>query len=238
MNMLPLLSGVQIIFPYLLVIWLIPFLIIAVKMMRRPKVPRLEEFQFTRNRALFSPAERSLLDLLEQAVGEDYRIFGKVRVADTVSVRATTNRSARLRAFSQINATHFDFVLCDKELLTIRCAVELNDKSHGSHKQQEGDAFSEAVCRAISLPFVQVQAAQDYSAGELRKKILDALSAYPDTESADSEQPFSVGLATDSRLDDRPWTIDESETLGGKPSEMPDSKNLKASSKFSLYVDR
>jgi hypothetical protein len=218
--MVPLLSRIQIILPYVLGVWLIPFLIIIVKMMRRPLGTRLEEFRFTRNRALFSPAGHALLDALEQAVGEDYRIFGKVRVADIVSVRATADRSARIRAFNQISAKHFDFVLCDKEDLSIRCAIELNLKSHGSHQPEEGDAFSEALCRAISLPFVQIHAAQVYSAPELRKKILVALSAHPDAETADSERPFSVGLATELRLDDRPWTIDESVTLGGKAGEM------------------
>ena len=218
--------------------WLIPVLFIALRMIRRPKVARRGETPYTKSRALFSPAERALYAALEQAVGEDYRIFAKVRAADIVSVRATANRSARTRAFNQINAKHFDFVLCDKEHLSIRCAVELNDKSHGSHQRQEGDTFSEAVCRAIALPFVKIQAAADYSAVELRKKILAVLSAHPDAEAADSEQPFSVGLVTDSRVDDRPWTIDESGTLGGKPGAMSDSENLKASSTFTLYVDR
>ena len=95
------------ILPYLLVAWLIPFLVIAVKMMRRPTVARLEEFPYTRNGALFSPAERSLLGALEQAVGEDYRIFGKVRVADIVSVRPTANQSSWLHAFDQISAKTF-----------------------------------------------------------------------------------------------------------------------------------
>jgi hypothetical protein len=115
MMMSPLLSGIQMFLPYLLVAWLIPFLIIAIKMMRRRTVVRLEEFPYTRNRALFSPAERSLLGALEQAVGEDYRIFGKVRVADIVSVRPTANQSSWLHAFDQISAKHFDFVLCDKK---------------------------------------------------------------------------------------------------------------------------
>ena len=143
--------------PYLLVAWLIPFLIIAVKMMRRPTVVRLEEFPYTRNRTLFSPAERSLLGALEQAVGEDYRVFGKVRVADIVSVRSTANQSSWLYAFNQISAKYFDFVLCDKKNLSIRCAIELNDETDESRQRQERDTFSEGICRSISLPFIQIQ---------------------------------------------------------------------------------
>jgi len=224
--------------PYLLVVWLIPFLIIAIKMMRRRTVARLEEFPYSRNRALFSPAERSLLGALEQAVGDDYRIFGKVRVADVVSVRPTANQSACLHAADQIRAKHFDFVLCEKKNLSIRCAIELNDNSDASRQNQERDTFSEGVCRSISLPFVQIHAARDYLASELRKKIFAALRADSEAEVADSKQPFSVGLATDPRIDDRPWTLDESGILGGKPGEISESEKFKAPSKLTLNIDR
>ena len=224
--------------PYLLVAWLIPFLIIAVRMMRRPTVARVEEFQYTRNRALFSPAERLLLGALEQAVGEDYRIFGKVRVADIVSVRPTADRSAWLRAFNQISAQHFDFVICDKKNLSIRCAIELDDATNGSRQRQEQDTFSEDICRSISLPFIQIQAARDYLAIELRKKIFAALREDSEAEMADSEQPFSAALATDPRIDDRPWTLDEPGILGGKPGEISKSEKFKASAKLRFDIDR
>ena len=224
--------------PYLLVAWLVPFLIIAVKMMRRPTVARVEEFQYTRNRALFSPAERLLLGALEQAVGEDYRIFGKVRVADIVSVRPTADRSAWLRAFNQISGQHFDFVICDKKNLSIRCAIELNDETNGSRQRQEPDTFSEDICRSISLPFIQIQAARDYLAIELRKKIFAALREDSEAEMADSEQPFSAALATDPRIDDRPWTLDEPGILGGKPGEISKSEKFNASAKLRFDIDR
>jgi len=224
--------------PYLLVAWLVPFLIIAVKMMRRPTVARVEEFQYTRNRALFSPAERLLLGALEQAVGEDYRIFGKVRVADIVSVRPTADRSAWLRAFNQISGQHFDFVICDKKNLSIRCAIELNDETNGSRQRQERDTFSEDICRSISLPFIQIQAARDYLAIELRKKIFAALREDSEAEMADSEQPFSAALATDPRIDDRPWTLDEPGILGGKPGEISKSEKFNASAKLRFDIDR
>lgn len=234
--MLPLLSAIQMVLPYLLVIWLTPFLVIAIKMMRRPTVAPVEEFPFTRNRALFSPAERSFLGVLEQAVGEDYRIFGKIRVADIVGVKPTADRSAWQGAFDQISAKNFDFVLCDKQHLSVRCVVELNDKSQGCYQRHERYSFAEGICREISLPFVQVQAPRDYSAIELRKKILTALSA--DSTEVCFEQPFSAGLATDPRSDERPWTIDESGTVGGKPGEISDREKFKLSSKLILDAER
>jgi hypothetical protein len=211
--MLPLLSGIQIILPYLLVIWLTPFIVIGVKMMRRPTADRFEEFPYTKNRTLFSPAERSLLGLLEQAVGENYRILAKVPAAEIASVRPAVNQSAWLRAFDQISSRNIDFVLCDKEYSSILCAIELNDASQRSEERHEPDNFLEGLCRGIALPFVQIQAPGELSVSELKKKLHAALNQDSEAEVVTSERPFSVGLATDPPLGDRPWTMDESRLL-------------------------
>jgi hypothetical protein len=37
--------------------------------------------------------------------------------------------SARKKAFNKISAKHFDFLLCDREELSVACAIELDDVS-------------------------------------------------------------------------------------------------------------
>jgi Protein of unknown function (DUF2726) len=44
-------------------------------------------YPYTKNQFLFSPAEYSFLGVLEQAVGREYRVFGKVRMADIVDIQ-------------------------------------------------------------------------------------------------------------------------------------------------------
>jgi hypothetical protein len=132
-----LLSAIQTILPYLLVLWLIPFLVIAIKMMRRSSVAVLQDFPYARKRALFSPAERSLLRVLERAVGTDYRIFGKVRAADVLDIKPSADRSAWFGAFNQIRDKNFDFLLCDKENLSIRCAIALKHRGSGSQAHHQ-----------------------------------------------------------------------------------------------------
>jgi hypothetical protein len=205
--MLPLLSPIQTILPYLLVIWLIPFLVIGIKMMRRSTDHALEDLPYTRNLALFSPAERSLLGVLEQAVGKDYRIFGKVRAADIVLVRAMTDRGAWQDAFNRISAEHFDFVLCDIKDLAVRCAIEVIDKFHDSPRSQDPHGLLEVICKTISLPLVQFQARNDYSVIEVKDTILAALNADPEANQTDLEKNFSVGMVIDHPRGDRPWTI-------------------------------
>lgn len=67
---------------------------------------------------LFTPAERSFLGVLQQAVGNNAAIFAKVRVADIVEPKTGLSRSARQKAFNKISAKRFDFLLCDKEDLS------------------------------------------------------------------------------------------------------------------------
>jgi Protein of unknown function (DUF2726) len=205
--MLPLWSPIQTVFPYLLVIWSIPFLIIGLKMIRRPSLHPLAELPYTKNFALFSPAERSLLAVLEQAVGRDYRIFGKVRAADIVIVRAMADRGAWHDAYDRISAKHFDFVLCDVKDLAVRCAIELIDKFHDSPRSHDRDGLLEGICKAISLPLVQLQARRDYSVIEVKNTILAALNEDLEGNQSDSEKTFSVGMVVNPRRGDRPWTI-------------------------------
>lgn len=86
---------------------------------------------YERKLALFTPAEKSLLASLEKVLERKYRVFGKVRVADVLSVRKSSDRRAWRRAFNRISSKHVDFVLCDQKTLMIVAAVELDDRSHG-----------------------------------------------------------------------------------------------------------
>jgi hypothetical protein len=85
--------------------------------------------------------------VLHQAIGNNAAIFGKVRVADVVEPKAGLTRSAHQKAFNRISAKHFDFLLCDKEDLSVACAIELDDGSHNSKRRQERDEFLKGVAQ-------------------------------------------------------------------------------------------
>ena len=136
---------------------------------------------YTRRAALFSPAERSFLGVLEQAVGAQYRIFGKVRVADVVGVQKMNDRAAWQRAFNRISAKHFDFILCDPKDLSVIAAIELNDRSHKNPKRQQRDDFLTRVCESIELPLIQLPARRGYQLDAIKETIATALPpAQPD----------------------------------------------------------
>lgn len=127
--------------------------------------------------ALFSPAERSFHGVLEQALGAEYRVFGKVRVADVVALKSMSNRGHYLRALNRISAKHFDFVVCDAARLSVLCVIELNDKSHQRKKTKTRDAFLSQICSDIGLPLITFPASAAYVIADVRNSLMSAIQA-------------------------------------------------------------
>lgn len=134
-------------------------------------------FPYERGKPLFSAAERSFIGVLDQAVGPDHRVFGKVRVADVAAVKPGLGNSARQGALNRIAAKHFDFVVCRADDLSVVCVVELNDKSHGSRRAIARDELISKICHVIELPIVTVPAKATYSPNEVREQFLAAIAA-------------------------------------------------------------
>lgn len=158
----------------ILVVIVVLVLAVIVIKLKRPD-GKADDFPYAKRQVLFTPAERSFLGVLDDAVGKECRIFGKVRVADIAEPQPGLDKSSRQKALNRISSKHFDYVLCDKNDLSIVCVVELDDKSHQQRKRQERDAFLVGLCQAIQLPFVQIPVQHSYSVAETREKIFAAL---------------------------------------------------------------
>ena len=136
-------------------------------------------FPYEPARFLFSAAERSFLGVLDQAVGPEHRVLGKVRLADLAKVKGALNKSARQGALNRVASKHLDFVVCRTTDLSVVCAFELNDRSHASQRAQARDELVAQVCRTIGLPLVAVPAKQAYSVQEVREQFLAAVNPAP-----------------------------------------------------------
>lgn len=136
-------------------------------------------FPYVPAKALFSPAERSFLGVLDQAVGSEHRVFGKVRVADLASIKPGLAPSTRQGALNRIAAKHVDFVVCRASDLSVVCAVELNDSSHAGKRAQARDELLTNVCMTIGLPLFQVTAKRAYSVQELQAQLASVIGVTP-----------------------------------------------------------
>ncbi len=105
------------------------------------KEDQASELVYQLRSPLFTPAEKVLYTALSEAVFDNQLVFGKVRVADVLQPAAGLSKSRWQAAFNRISAKHFDYVICDKDTLSILIAIELQDKSHHQPHRLKRDQF-------------------------------------------------------------------------------------------------
>lgn len=167
------------VFPFLLFL-VVVVIVLGLFARLKGKQVKQSDYPYVKQASLVSPAERSFLGVLEQALSVDYKVFTKVRLADIIKVKSGLDNSARTTAFNKISAKHIDFVVCSATDMSIVQLVELDDKSH--QKQQARDAFVDAALQAAGIPLLRVPAKQAYSVTEVREKLaaLTTLESQPE----------------------------------------------------------
>ena len=98
----------------------------AVLILKMKQSPTDGGLEFAKREGLFTPAERSFLGVLEQALDSRYRVFGKVRLGDIVKPAKGLSNSNRATANNKINQKHLKAVAgidpcfsCNDRLVTI-----------------------------------------------------------------------------------------------------------------------
>jgi hypothetical protein len=130
-----------------------------------------QKYPYEQQGVLFTAAERSFYGVLCQAVEGKAVVFGKVRVGDVLKTRKGLNASERQKAFNQISAKHFDYVLCKPDDLSVLAAVELDDKSHNSKKRRARDEFLKGACEAAGLTLHRFKASNSYKITDVRETL-------------------------------------------------------------------
>ncbi len=138
---------------------------------KKSKDKEPDTFPYQKEGALFSPAERSFLGVLDQAVSDQFRVMGKVRLADIIRVQSGVNGSAWQKAFNRIQSKHLDFVICNPKDLSIQSVVELDDQSHDRPRHQGRDEFVQKALRAAGVPVFRFSAKRSYSVPEIQSAI-------------------------------------------------------------------
>ncbi len=135
-----------------------------------------EQYPFKKKDMLFTEAEKRFLGVLDHILSDQFRIFGKVRVADVLSVASGSNRKEWWGAFNKINSEHFDYVVCDAGSNLIRAGIELDDSSHTKKHRQTRDEFLARACQAAGLPLIRIPVRKEYSISDIRSRLSEALS--------------------------------------------------------------
>lgn len=131
--------------------------------------------RYVRCNSLFTNAERSFLKVLMMAAGDDYLVFGKIRLADIVAASSCSSRSERVTALNRTARKHVDFALCDKDTLEVRAVVELDDRSHDTAHRQKRDELVDSILTEAGIPVVRFRARWNYVPRDVAEKIAEQL---------------------------------------------------------------
>lgn len=147
-------------------------------------IKRLSPKRRARYRAhefLFTQAEWRFARALQEAIGSDWLLMGKVRIADVLAVERDPRlpKGEWLRAFSRISQKHVDYVLVDPQSGRVMCCIELDDASHERQDRHKRDRFVNAAFAQAGVPLLRIPTARRYEAQALREPIQAAIRERP-----------------------------------------------------------
>ncbi|GJM23949.1 MAG: hypothetical protein DHS20C16_03640 [Phycisphaerae bacterium] len=118
---------------------------------------------------LLTKGELAFYRVLKEAVGDQYTIAMKVRLADIITCPADSWHAGYGARISQ---KHVDFVLVDPDNCGIKAVVELNDKTHRRASRQKRDKFLAEALRVADVPMFVVPASSQYHEPLIRDALL------------------------------------------------------------------
>jgi len=157
------------------VLLLILLLVIVVAMVASRFIDSGNPFPVQKKTSLFSPVERSFMQLLEKAVATDYKILNRVKLSDVLELKQGTSDKARSSALAKLNVKYLDFVLCDPQDFSVVAVLDLvNNSSKEGHKAVP-DWFVNGALDAAGVPYLRMKIKAGYSAADIQAAIATRL---------------------------------------------------------------
>jgi len=124
-------------------------------------------FPFDSKQAIYTPAEKNFLQLVEKALGPQYRVLNRVALSDIVNIRKGVSKKASQTALTNANNKYLDFVICDRNSMKLLGAVDLVDTKGRGYKVKK-DWFVSGALEAASIPHVRIKVKPNYSVDEIK----------------------------------------------------------------------
>lgn len=135
-------------------------------------------FPFRRKPQLFTPVEHTFLNLIEQAMGREFRIVCRVRLNDLVSVRQSANKKTASQALSRASSRQLDFVLVDKQDMSPVMAIDLVHSQGKEGYKAQKDWFVTGALDAAGLPHARIKVKSGYTVEDIRECLENKLIPY------------------------------------------------------------
>lgn len=139
-------------------------------------------FPFERKTTIFTLAEKNFQLLVEQAVGPQYRVINRVKLADVISIRKGVSSRSCQTANKNAANKYLDFVICDKDSMKLMGAIDLVYTQGKGYKLKK-DWFVSGALEAAAIPHVRIKVKANYTIEEIRScirtRILGSVAATP-----------------------------------------------------------
>jgi len=124
-------------------------------------------FPFDSKATVFTPAEKNFQNLVEKALGDEYRVLNRVKLSDILTIRKGVSTKAGQTAFSNANNKYLDFVICQRDSMKLVGAVDLVDTQGKGYKVKK-DWFVSGALEASAIPHIRIKVKPNYSVDEIR----------------------------------------------------------------------
>jgi very-short-patch-repair endonuclease len=131
----------------------------------------VEYYPYIKKKYFFTMAELKFYKTLQEIMGDKYYIFPKVRISDLIEAKYS---KTRYKWFNKIKSKHVDFLICDKDPITSKAIIELDDSSHSSISTKTRDQFVNEAFANAGIPTVHVRARSKYNKEDLIQQIKES----------------------------------------------------------------
>lgn len=126
------------------------------------------KYRYQRKEYFMTRHESDFYKALVEAIGAEYFIFAQVHLSSILDERIKGENWKAARA--HINRKSIDFLLCDKETISPKLAIELDDWSHARADRKVRDVVVEEILAEVGLPLFRTTNTEN-----LREGIRNAL---------------------------------------------------------------
>lgn len=155
--------GVFMEFAIVLILVLIVVAIVAIKF----SVDEVS-FPFMSKNQLFSPVEHQFLDMIEKAVGNEFRVMCRVKLTDILALRRNTNKKMAKSALLRAGSKQLDFVLVSKTDMTPVLALDLVHSLGKEGHKVTRDFFVSGALDSAGIPHARIKARHGYKIDDIR----------------------------------------------------------------------
>lgn len=161
------------------VMLLLIMLVVIVALVASRFIDNGNPFPVQKKSGLFSPVERSFLNLLEKAVTTEYKILNRVKLADVLELKNNISDKAKRNALLKLNAKYLDFVLCDPQDMNIIAVIDLVNNANKDGHKATPDWFVSGALEAAGIPYLRIKIKAGYTVNDLQAALSARLGKVP-----------------------------------------------------------